>query len=196
MPIDLVGKLHRTVYVCNCPQGSLEDLATLMMRRCGAVEAWEVLDERLVIVFQSLNSVSTALAFHGISFVDLTKKLVVWRAKDPPPADASQQLALTGEGVGRSEEEDAARVAWLEKRRERKATLHQLASEVELLEKMEVANREEKMSEWCFRQAKALNIILEDAVEKAKAELYAKQEVLETTQRLCDSMCRKREREE
>lgn len=172
--LDLVGKLHRTIYIVNCPEGVEEQLATLFMRRCGAIEAWEVLDQRVVVVFESMNSISTALAFNGMSFVDLTKTLIVWKAKDPPPPQVASQLALTaGEGSGApaTEEEIQSHREYLEKRKERHEKLRSLGAEFERLDEIDLQNRDEKMKEWCIRQAKALVVILEDAVDTLNVEV-------------------------
>eukprot|EP00796_Vickermania_ingenoplastis_P004002 gene4002-2857_t len=211
MPLDLVGKLHRTVYVANCPTDSYQDLATLMMRRSGAVEAWEVADDRLVIVFESLNSVSNALAFNGISFADLAKQLIVWRAKDPPPAAAPQQLALTGNGEApqtqagdqgqeASDNDGAQRRQWLQKRQERLETLRALEAEMDRIDKMELSGRNERMKEWCVRQAIALNILLEEDIARMEEQLRNRHSELEVKEKLIKALqkdeSRKRERED
>lgn len=192
MSIDLVGRLHRTVYVHNCPPGSYEDLARLMMTRCGEVEEWEVLEEtkRLVIAFQSVNSVSNALVFNGISYLDFTKKLVVWRAKDPPPPEVPQQLAITssagaGDGTGNDEDaklnEEKAREEWLKQRRQRQLSLRELAGAMEEAHMAEVQGRDEKMMSFCYRQAKALTIILQDAIAKLQKEVQEQEVLLDAT---------------
>ena len=64
MPIELVGKLHRAVYIENCDPNFVEDLVTLLQRKCGTVEAWDVVtDARYVVVFHSVNSVSVGVGF-------------------------------------------------------------------------------------------------------------------------------------
>lgn len=201
MTIDLVGKLHRTVYVANCPSTAYEDLARFMMLRCGAVEAWTVLENNwVVIVFESMNSVSNALAFHGFSFGDLTVKLIVWRAKDPPPAGAPKQFAITGpvhstDDIGQWSREagnqngssttasasssppllsDEERRKWLEKRQQGRTTIQELAEAAEKADRINAEGKEARMKNLCYRQAMALVIILEDAIEKAKIELDEK----------------------
>lgn len=214
MSIDLVGKLHRTVYVANCPSTAYEDLARFMMLRCGAVEAWTVLENNwVVIVFESMNSVSNALAFHGISFADLTTKLIVWRAKDPPPAGAPKQFAITGpvhstDDIGQWSREagnhnassttasasssspllsDDERQQWLEKRQQGRITIQELAEAAEKTDKMNEEGKEARMRNLCYRQALALVTILEDAVEKAKIELDEKNRFLSASKSLLHS---------
>lgn len=162
-------------------------------------------DDRVLIVFESMNAVSNALAFHGIAFVDLTTKLMVWRAKDPPPAGAPQQLAIassdkmnnarnephskTEEGHASSRHPNASsstssaspllgeddRKEWWKKRQKSRTTIQQLAQAAVKADEMNEAGKEARMKELCYRQGKALVIILQDAVEKAKAELEEKQ---------------------
>lgn len=200
MTIDLVGKLHRTIYIANCPSSFYEDLARLIMHRCGAVEAWDVLEDgRMVIVFESMNTMSNALTFHGISFVDLTTKLIVWRAKDPPPAGAPQQCAIAApsgpsDGLARDSKRatkdgsgdyssssssspilgDEDRQKWWEKRQHGKLTIQQLAEAAQKADEMSKEGKEARLKALCYRQAKALVTILGDAVEKSKVELEEK----------------------
>lgn len=189
MPLDLVGKLHRTVYITDCPEDSQEDLMHMLLRRCGAVEAWDAADGRMTVVFRSMNSVSNALTFHGLSFVDLTKKICVWKATDPPPAEATQQLAIQGgggsssggggDGVAadaRDDEEEARR----QLRRERRAALQQmLQTEAKEYDTSSPEGRQRKLRELCRRQLKALCTLTAAALADATAELAEKRSNLD-----------------
>lgn len=197
MPLDLVGKLHRTVYITSCPPDSQEDLLHMLLRRCGAIEAWDAVDGRLIVVFQSMNSVSNALTFHGLSFVDLTKKICVWKATETPPAEATQQLAIQGSSAapaspgtaeagaatGPSAEEEDARRAH---RKERRAALQELLNSraADVIDTSTPEGRRAKMVELCHRQLKALATLTAAAVRDARAELADKQENLLRVQEL------------
>lgn len=194
MPLDLVGKLHRTVYITDCPDDSYEDLVRLLLQRCGAVEAWDVVDGRVIVVFQSLNSVSNALSFHGMSFVNLATKIAVWRATEPPPAAARQQLAIAQKGDAAdvapedSEEAEEQRQRQMV-RRERRAALQQLLKQnVELSDTVNSPERrQQRLQELCWRQLKALDILTKNALKEAKAELAAKQMHLDRLRELVES---------
>ncbi|GET89611.1 hypothetical protein, conserved [Leishmania tarentolae] len=191
MPLDLVGKLHRTVYITACPEDSQEDLLHMFLKRCGAIEAWDAVDGRLVVVFQSMNSVSNALTFHGMSFVDLTKKICVWKATDAPPAEATHQLSIqegsaTTEAipteVKSTEEEDLRRA----QRKERRAALQQIlkSGAADLADTSSPEGRRAKMTELCYRQLKALCVLSAAAAKDARAELEEKKENLARLQDL------------
>ncbi|KPI88896.1 hypothetical protein ABL78_2013 [Leptomonas seymouri] len=175
MPLNLVGKLHRTVYITNCPEDSQEDLMHMLLKRCGAVEAWDVADSRMTVVFQSVNSVSNALTFSGLSFVDLSSKICVWRATDPPPAEATQQLAIQGDGVSSNggdtavdQEEENRRL----QRKERRAALQKmLQAEAKVCDTSTPEGRQAKLNELCLRQLKALCTLTAAALKDAAAEL-------------------------
>jgi hypothetical protein len=195
MPLDLVGKLHRTVYITDCPEDSQEDLMHMLLRRCGAVEAWDVVDGRMIVVFRSLNSVSNALTFHGLSFVDLTKRICVWRATDPPPVEATQQLAIqggssdAGEGSAATDDATAAQQAEEESRRqqrkERRMAIQQiLQTEAKEYDTSSPEGRARKLSELCLRQLKALCTLTAVALTDAKAQLVEKQNNLERLREL------------
>ncbi|KAG5499694.1 hypothetical protein JIQ42_05175 [Leishmania sp. Namibia] len=204
MPLNLVGRLHRTVYITACPEDSQEDLLHLLLKRCGAIEAWDAVDGRLTVVFQSMNSVSNALTFHGLSFVDLSKKICVWKATDAPPAEAVQQLAIQGssstteaapaEAVS-TEEEDARRA----QRKERRAALQQILNSgaADIVDTSSPEGRRAKVIELCYRQLKALCVLTAAAVKDAKAELEEKKENLSRLQDLIRSQeaATKRQRE-
>jgi hypothetical protein len=112
MPLDLVGRLHRTVYVESCDQSLHEDLAKMMLSKCGAVEAWESLSQRMTVVFSKLDSMDNALRFNGMMFGMAGKPIVVWAANATPPA-GHEQLMLGGPagpscGAGPADAEAAA----------------------------------------------------------------------------------------
>ncbi|KPA74080.1 hypothetical protein ABB37_09379 [Leptomonas pyrrhocoris] len=189
MPLDLVGKLHRTVYITDCPEDSQEDLMHMLLKRCGAVEAWDAADGRVTVVFRSMNSVSNALTFNGLSFIDLTRKLCVWRATDPPPAEATQQLAIQGGAPSASDGADAApRDAAAEqaeedrrlRRKERRAALqHLLQADAHACDTSSPEGRRAKLNELCRRQLKALCTLTAAALTDARAELEEKRSNLD-----------------
>lgn len=175
--LDLVGKLHRTVYVAECVEDGHEDLLRLMQGRCGPIEAWDVLADtgRLVIVFQSLNSVSNALSFNGLSFVDLARRIIVWRANDPPPPELAQQQLALGGPAGEAEDE-ADHLARREARQHRRAAVQQaLGDDLKQFDYDNPAVRKEKMMDLCRRQLTALNTITAAVIEEKARKL----EVLE-----------------
>lgn len=193
--LDLLGRLHRTVYVAECVEDGYEDLLRLMQSRCGAVEAWDVIREsgRVVVVFQSMNSVSSALSFNGLSFVDLTKRLLVWKATDPPPAALQQQqLAIAGGGgAPTSPEDEAERQARREARHQRKAAAQEaLGDGLEQFSYDNPAVREAKLRELCYRQMVALNVLTASAIAEEKRALEALQANLALNQSLLDSLKR------
>lgn len=56
------------------------------MKKCGAIEAWDVAEDgkRITVIFQSVNSMSNALLFNGMTFLDATSKIVLWKATEKP----------------------------------------------------------------------------------------------------------------
>ncbi|CAD2221341.1 hypothetical protein AGDE_00742 [Angomonas deanei] len=171
MPLDLVGKLHRTIYITNVGADDVEDLVQLMLARCGAVEAWDYDGDRATVVFQSMNSMSTALAFDGMTFVDLSRRIVVWKASDPPPPEATSQLRISAPAttapVDEAELEERRAV-----RRERVAALAELmdATKDAAKNSLEVDNAK-KLDALCYRQLKALCVLTEFALAKKEKEL-------------------------
>lgn len=194
MPLDLVGKLHRTVYITNCPEDSQEDLVYMMLKRCGAIEAWDAVDGRVTVVFASMNSVSNALTFHGLSFADLTKKICVWKATDPPPAEATQQLAIQGgssssathHGDANIDAEATAQQAREEEdrqqqRHERRAAFQQmLQTEAKAYDTSSPEGRRAKLNELSRRQLKALCTLTAAALADATTELEEKRRNLQS----------------
>lgn len=191
--LDLVGKLHRTVYIAECVEDGREDLLRLMQQRCGAIEAWDVIAEsgRLVVVFQSVNSVSNALSFNGLSFVDLTKKIIVWKATDAPPAAVTQQqLAIAGGGAAASTAEDEAeRQARREARQQRRAAVQEaLGSDAAQFDYSNPAVREAKLRDLCFRQMNALCVLTEAAIAEKRSELAGLEGNLAVSESLLESL--------
>ncbi|CCW65024.1 unnamed protein product [Phytomonas sp. EM1] len=184
MPLDYVGKLHRTVYFCHCAEEDREDLLRLLLQRCGAIEAWDVIDQdRLAVIFAKVDSVSNALSFHGLSFVNMETRLVVWKATEAPPPEASTQLAIaapsTGGGGGgeliAGDDAVEARRARREARQQRldaiKTTLH---AEVARSDYSNPAIRAAKLRELSFRQLRALCVLTKRAIHHAEEELASK----------------------
>lgn len=191
MPLDLVGKLHRTVYITDCPEDAQEDLLHMLLRRCGAVEAWDSAEGRITVVFRSMNSVSNALTFHGLSFVDLTKKICVWKATEAPPLEAKQQLAIQGtsgapaSGAETSAEAEEAEESRRVQRRERRTALQaMLHAEGQAYDSSTPEGRRAALNELCLRQLKALCPLTAAALKDASAELAEKQDNLERLREL------------
>lgn len=180
MPLDLVGKLHRTVYVAQCVEDAREDFVQLLMQKCGAVDGWDVLDNRIVVVFQSMNSVSTALTFSGMSFVDLTSKIVVWKATEAPPAALiSQQLSIAGRDLEKEEAERQTRRAI---RLQRRAAFQAaLGDDLDVSDYTKPEMREQQLKGLCYRQLKALCIITADVLAQKEMELEFKKKNLAVT---------------
>lgn len=233
MTLDLVGKLHRTVYIVGCPGDACEDLAQLVLRRCGVIEAWDVEEKaddeatqvradssassasddnqrRITIVFQSVNSVSNALTFNGLSFLDVNSKLIVWRANDaPPPTLLHRQMAISaGKDAARTHAEnegsDASTAAAQEelqqqqeqerirRREERAARREALQNALGIGSRNSAAldysrssaARSDKLKELCYRQLKALCVLTAAAVEEAKRECTELQQQVQMRQSL------------
>ncbi|EPY29239.1 hypothetical protein STCU_04655 [Strigomonas culicis] len=187
MPLDLVGKLHRTVYVCDCAEDAREDLVRLMMQRCGAVEAWDVVEDRVVVVLASINSLSTALSFNGMSFVDLSKKIIVWKATEAPPAAVqTRQLAIAATTAAPAEPstiQGMTREEWEQRREARKqrmATLQTaLGIEMARVDLSVPANRDAKLNELCLRQLRALCVLTQHRVDQLEEEVKLKEHIAE-----------------
>lgn len=182
MPIELVGKLHRSVFIENCDPNFVEDLVTLLQRKCGAVEAWDaVSDVRYVVVFQSVNSVSVALVFHQMSFSDPTKKLLVWNATSPPPAGVGQ-LALAGPAADSQKARDAKR---REDRERRQAALRSLAGEVggpvQTAAAMSDEERRVTLRHLAVRQLQALLVLTNQELTMQELQWTASSRALEAS---------------
>ncbi|RNF27163.1 uncharacterized protein Tco025E_00600 [Trypanosoma conorhini] len=189
MPLDLVGKLHRTVYIEGCPSTVREDLLRLLVTKCGAIEGWDVTGERLIVVFSSMNSISTAITFNGTAFGDLTSKLFLWVATESPPAGVAQQLAIADGGSGtkggpRSAEElKSAREA----REKRLAAIRsELAPEIEVEQSTE--SSEVRRLNLCLRQLKALGTLTSHALAEAEQKLEEISTHLGASQRLLENL--------
>ncbi|ORC92801.1 uncharacterized protein TM35_000021270 [Trypanosoma theileri] len=203
MPLDLVGRLHRTVYIDGCPAAVRDDLLRLLVAKCGAIDGWDVAGERLVVVFRSVNSISTAVSFSGTAFGDLTARLLLWVATDTPPAGVAQQLAITASGMAAdssiattgpaaaggggtartAEEMRAAREA----REKRLAAIRsELATDIEEAESAE--SYEVKRRDLCVRQMKALCTLTAHALEKAEKSLEESTIHLHASQQLLEDL--------
>ncbi|KAF5222472.1 hypothetical protein TcYC6_0087040 [Trypanosoma cruzi] len=193
MPLDLVGKLHRTVYIEGCPSTVREDLLRLLVTKCGIIEGWDLMGERLIVVFSSMNSISTAITFNGTAFGDLTSKLFLWVATESPPAGVTQQMAIAdrGDGTGgaphSAEELKSAREA-----RERRlaAIRSELAPEIEMAESTET--NEARMLDLCVRQLKALGTLTSHALVEAEKKLEEISTHLSASQKLLESLRREK----
>ncbi|KAH9577679.1 hypothetical protein LSM04_006212 [Trypanosoma melophagium] len=203
MPLDLVGRLHRTVYIDGCPPAVRDDLLRLLVAKCGPIDGWDAAGERLVVVFRSVNSISTAVTFNGTAFGDLASRLLLWVATDPPPAGVAQQLTITaagmstetsatsnnngnnstGTGPRTAEEIKAAREA-------REKRLAAIRSELgtDIAEAESAENSEAKRQDLCVRQMKALCILTTHALEKAEKSLEESTTHLHASQQLLEDL--------
>ncbi|RNF12346.1 hypothetical protein TraAM80_00357 [Trypanosoma rangeli] len=189
MPLDLVGKLHRTVYIEGCPSTVREDLLRLLVTKCGAIEGWDVTGERLIVVFRSMNSISTAITFNGTAFGDLTSKLFLWVATESPPAGVAQQLAIAdGSGAARGGSRTAEELKSARERREKRlaAIRSELAPEIEIAQSME--SDETRRLNLCVRQLKALGTLTSHALVEAEQKLEDISTHLGASQRLLESL--------
>lgn len=188
MPLDLVGKLHRTVYICDCAEDAREDLVRLMLQRCGAIEALDVVEDRIIVIFASMNSLSTALSFNGMSFVDLSKKIIVWKATESPPAAVqTRQLAIAATKptaappCGTSTIHGMTKEEWEERketRKQRVATLQTaLGLEMAKVDLSVAANRDAKLDELCLRQVRALCVLTKHRVDQLEEEVKLKEHI-------------------
>ncbi|CCW70756.1 unnamed protein product [Phytomonas sp. Hart1] len=209
MPLDFVGKLHRTVYICNCAEEDREDLLRLLLKRCGSIEAWDALDsDRLAVIFAKMDSLSNALSFHGLSFINLETPLVVWKATEAPPPEASTQLTITstsspGGGelglipttsnlvdiTNNNEEENARRQARREARQQRLAAIQNtFQAEAARCDYTNPAIRAAKLREMSFRQLKALCVLTKAEINHKQEELASRRNNLVMIDSLLKSM--------
>lgn len=77
MPIDLVGKTHRTVIIEGVHWIDHDDLGKFFQTKCGGVEAIESINERLWIIFNQAISVENAKKFEGMTFKMPQNKVIV-----------------------------------------------------------------------------------------------------------------------
>ncbi|KAG8343775.1 hypothetical protein ERJ75_000244700 [Trypanosoma vivax] len=195
MPLDLVGKLHRAVYVDGCAPSFYEDLVRLLVTKCGEIEAWDVTN-RLIVVFKNINSVSTALSFNGTAFGDLGGSLKLWVATQPPPAGVEQQMTIAANPSGSSELKDGkaaeeVRAAYESRQRRLAAIRSELAPEIEQAESVESV--EMKQRELCIRQLKALCILTSHAVAEMEKALEESKSHLQVQKRLLDNLRAKKQ---
>lgn len=85
VPKGLLGFAHRTVYIEGCPQGYHDDLAAMMQRKCGALEAFESDETRLTLVFATVDAATMSTSFTGMTYPDMQHKLTVWISNKPKP---------------------------------------------------------------------------------------------------------------
>jgi hypothetical protein len=172
--ISLVGRMHRTVFVEGCNPNFYDELATLFAAKCGKIEARGMVGARYAVVFEQLNSISTAVALHGMVFIDMKSKLLIWAADKTPPTEATQ-LSIGG-GAGGSEK--ASNSAASEARRARIESFLGLGGGSSVSEATNIGaqivtaqERRLQLFKLCIRQVKALNVVLAFEKEKVEREL-------------------------
>nr|CCC92631.1 conserved hypothetical protein [Trypanosoma congolense IL3000] len=181
MTLDLVGKLHRTIYCDGCPPNFYEDFVRLLILKCGPIEGWDVA-ERLIVVFASVNSISTALTFNGTAFGDLGSSVTLWVATQPPPATVAQQAAITAGSVSKASEIKAT----LEAKERRLAAIRaELAPDIE--RDMQQENIDLKLRDLCVRQLTALCTLtshglseMEKSVDESVTHVNSLRQLLES----------------
>lgn len=174
--ISLVGRMHRTVFVEGCNPNFYDELATLFAAKCGRIEARGMVGARYAVVFEQLNSISTAVALHGMVFIDMKSKLLIWAADKTPPTEAAQ-LALGGPAGGAEKPNAAASEA----RRARIEAFLSLgggdssaaATSDRAVQVVTAQERRLQMFKLCIRQVKALNVLVGFEKEKVDRELAA-----------------------
>ncbi|KEG11384.1 hypothetical protein DQ04_02681070 [Trypanosoma grayi] len=197
MPLDLVGKLHRTVYIEGCPPTVREDLLRLLVAKCGAIDGWDVVGERIIVLFSSMNSISTAITFNGTAFGDLTSKLILWVATESPPAGVTQQMAITGSsGDAGAAPRSAEELKSAREARERRlaAIRAELAPEIERAESAD--DPEVKRRDLCGRQLKALCVLTAHAITELEKKLEDSTTHLHASQQLLASLREKKEQQQ
>eukprot|EP00744_Colponema_vietnamica_P020469 GILI01029091.1.p1 GENE.GILI01029091.1~~GILI01029091.1.p1 ORF type:complete len:301 (+),score=33.60 GILI01029091.1:48-950(+) len=68
MPMDLVGKTHRTIFIEGVHWADHEDMGKFFGTKCGKIEAMESINDRLWIVFEQPLFVEIAKKFEGMTF--------------------------------------------------------------------------------------------------------------------------------
>jgi hypothetical protein len=173
--ISLVGRMHRTVFVEGCNPNFYDELATLFAVKCGKIEARGMVGARYAVVFEQLNSISTAVALHGMVFIDMKSKLLIWAADKTPPTEAAQ-LSIDSGAAGSKK---ASNSAASDLRRARIESFLSLGgggstvSETSSIGAQIVTAQERRLQlfKLCIRQVKALNVVLAFEKEKVEREL-------------------------
>lgn len=165
--VSLVGRLHRTVFVEGCNPNFYDELAMLFARKAGSIEARGMVGARYAVVFETMNSVSNAVALHGMSFIDLSTKLLIWGADKAPPAEATQ-LTLAGPSGGQASEtgkDDGKRPELSEARKQRIEAFLKLGggadASCKTAEEVTAKERQVMLLRLCVRQMKALSVIMD-----------------------------------
>ena len=202
MPIDLVGKLHRTLFIEGVDARFHEDLAQMLLNKCGPVEEWDSTTQRLTIAFTKMDSMPNGLAFNGTCFGGTMKKMIVWAGNKGPPA-GYEQLSLSGPAGGSTSaatsggsEENAAAAAAKKRRMEFLANLSGSRDETAQgcsgkQDGMTAAEKRYRILSMTSRQLKALVTLTECGIAslaERMASAQAQLEAMETLgQRLVDS---------
>lgn len=172
LSVSLAGRMHRTVFVEGCNANFYDELATLMAAKCGPIEARGMVGTRYALVFERYNSISTAVALHGMVFIDMKSKLLIWAADKTPPTEAAQ-LSIGGGG-----NEGCSTSTTSEARRARIDAFLSLggASATSGSKGTTSVTAQEKrlqMFRLCVRQMKALNVLMSFDRDKLAKELAA-----------------------
>ena len=94
--------LFKTVKVRNVTKHLHEDFALLLAKKCGKVAQWKSFEKELMVAFDSVDAMSSALALDGLKYDG--QKVIIWKASIDPPAAV---LAIDGPKKGESEEDKA-----------------------------------------------------------------------------------------
>lgn len=190
MPLDLIGKGPRTIYAVGCSEDNSEDFVRFLLNKCGAVEAWDYVGDRTIVIFRSSSSANAAVTQSGMFFVDLTRPVLIWKASDPPPPGAETQALLKTEAHVKDPEEEAAeRKKREERKRRREEALSIIQAEEPALDYSIPSVRSAKLKELCYRQLKALCVITRFAVAQAEQALKEQEAQTAGRQEVEDEAC-------
>ena len=203
MPIDLVGRLHRTLLIERCHQHVHEDLAKMLHEKCGPVEDWDSTEARLTVVFRKLDAMSNGLAFNGMLFGGTGKPIAVWAGNGQPPAGVEQLLlggpaSFSGGGAASAActtegEAAAAKKRRLELMQDLQKTAHaQESAEVsDTAAGMSAAEKRFRLLTMTMRQTTALGVLTDAAVVEAEAALAETMRQLASTDGLAARLARR-----
>ena len=175
--MDLVGKLHRCVYVIEVPSHLQEEFAQLLAKRCGEVEQWARDDETITVVFREMGSVATAISLNGLRFCGYSP--VIWVANKPKPQavlaiEAAKQPPGESEPSSRQAPDASVSLFQQLKEQQKLAAQSKLASQPLSNGRFTMMTAEEKdafMGEHGLRQAVALTYLANVWIEIQEAEI-------------------------
>ena len=185
MPLDLIGKLHRTIYIEGCPALFAEDLVRALSSKCGEVEAWDALENhavgddqqacRVVVVFKKFGDESHALVMNGDNYLNMGR-LIIWKANETPPAATAQKSIAGPSSTGADAAAQEARRRRLEMLQASLDGPPTDSAAVVDRQRMTESERTFMLQKCAYRQLKALTVIYEYELKRMResaAELRA-----------------------